>query len=105
MRAGLLTETITVKTPTVTTNSVGEQTTTYTVKATIRARNVINRQQRTNDNGDIYLPATHTLEVRIYQNIGDTDIVTWNGKTYRILGIEVDKPLQCKRLEIAEVNE
>ncbi len=105
MRAGLLTETITVKTPTTTTNSVGEQSTTYTDKATIKARNVINRQTRTNDNGDVWLPATHTLEVRMYQNISDYDIISWNGKIYHILSIEIDRPRMCKRLEIAEINE
>lgn len=105
MRAGLLTETITIMQPTVTINEVGEQVTNYTVKATIRARNLINREQRTNLNGDVDYPKTHTLEVRIYQNIDERDIVSWNGNRFTILSIEIDKPMMCKRIEIAEINE
>lgn len=105
MRAGLLTETITIMQPTVTINEVGEQVTTYTTKATIKARNLINREQRTNLNGDVDYPKTHTLEVRIYQNIDERDIVSWNGNRFTILSIEIDKPMMCKRIEITEINE
>ena len=105
MRAGLLKETITVYTPTVTRNAVGEQVVTYTDKGTIRARSVIYRQQRANLDGDIDMPRSHTLEVRIFQDITEHDIIEWQGKRYRILSIDVDTAIQCKRLEVAEINE
>ncbi len=105
MRAGLLKETIVIQTPTTTINAVGEQVTTYVDKATIRAHHVMNRASRTNDNGDVWMPLTHTLEIRIYQDVDDYDIIVWNGKSYRILSIVIDHTLQCKRLEIAEINE
>lgn len=105
MRAGLLTETIKILAPTVEVNSVGEQITTYTEKATIKARNVLHRQGRQNDNGDVWMPNTYTLEVRIYQSIDDYDIIQWNGREYTILSIQVDRPLMCKRLEISQKNE
>lgn len=105
MRAGLLTETITILRPVVYQNAVGEQVTTYTEKTTIRARNVVHREAQTNLNGDIAYPKTYTLEVRIFQPIDDYDRIKWNGKYYTITSIEIDRPLMCKRLEITEVNE
>lgn len=100
-----MTETITVKAPSVETNSVGEQVTTYTDKAVIRARNVLNRGNRTNSEGDVWMPRTHTLEVRIYQNIDDHDIIAWKGKLFRILSLEVDRPLMCQRLIVEEIEQ
>lgn len=105
MRAGLLTEIIEVLQPTVTTNAVGEQVTTYATKGSIRARNVVHRETRTNLNGDMSYPKTYTLEVRIFQDIDDYDLIQWNGKRYTILSVEIDKQLMCKRLEITENNE
>lgn len=105
MRAGLLTETIQVLQPIVDINSVGEQITTYKLKATIKARNVVHREAQTNLNGDIAYPKTYTLEVRIFQPVEDYDRIRWNGKDYTITSIEIDRPLMCKRLEITEVNE
>ena len=105
MRAGLLTETIQVLQPTVTINEVGEQITSYGLKATIKARNVVHREIQTNLNGDVSYPKQYTLEVRLYQNIDDYDRIRWNGKDYSIISLQVDKPLMCKRLEIAEINE
>lgn len=105
MRAGLLTETITILRPVVYQNAVGEQVTTYTEKTTIRARNVVHREAQTNLNGDIAYPKTYTLEVRIFQPVDDYDRIRWNGKDYTIISIEIDRPLMCKRIEIIEVNE
>ena len=105
MRAGLLTETIQVLQPLTDINTVGEQITTYRVKATIKARNVVHRETQTNLNGDISYPNTYTLEVRIYQPINEYDRIRWNGKDYNVISLQIDKPMMCKRLEIVEVNE
>lgn len=105
MRAGLLQERITIKRPVVEVNELGEQTTTLTTISTIRARSVVNRQQRENIDGDMAYPSTHTLEVRIYQNIDGYDVVEWNGTQYRIIDITIDKPLQLKRLTIQQIND
>ena len=105
MRAGLLTERVSVLHPTTTTNNVGEQVTAYEETTAIRARDVSNRQSRTNDNGEIWMPSTRVLEVRIYHDICDTDLLKWNGKQYRIIGIETDRQQRCKRLTIEEVNQ
>lgn len=105
MRAGLLKDIVQIYRPTVTRNSVGEQVTTYTLLRTIHARNIVHRQTRTNDNGDVWLPSAKTIEVRIYQPINDTDLINWNGKTYRIVSIDTDKPLALKRLELEELND
>lgn len=105
MRAGLLSETIKVLRPTVNENEVGEQITEYNEVLEIKARNVINRNNRVLENGEIYYPTDRTIEVRIYQDIKDYDIIEWEGKRWRITSIETDKPLMCKRLLIVEMNE
>ena len=105
MRAGLLSETIRIMRPTVTTNTVGEQVTEYAPYKDMFARHVVNRQNRTNDNGEIWMPQTFTIEVRIYQDIQDYDLIQWDGKQYRILSIETDKTIRCKRLTIEQVNQ
>lgn len=105
MRAGLLKETIEILTPSLRRNEVGEQVVRYTSKGTIRARSVIYRQQRANLDGDIDMPRSHTVEVRIFQDIDEHDIIEWQGKRYRIVSIDLDTAIQCKRLTITEINE
>lgn len=105
IRAGLLTERVLVLHPTTTTNAVGEQVTEYDETTAIRARDVSHRQSRTNDNGEVWMPSASVLEVRQYHGICDTDLLEWNGKRYRIVGIENDRQQRCKRLTIEEVNQ
>lgn len=105
MRAGLLNEVIEVWKPTIVINSTGEQTTTYTLSLSIRARVVNNSNNRTVENSEVYYPHTKQLQVRIYQNIDEFDRIKFNGKFHRILSIEPDKLLQCKNIEMEEINE
>ena len=104
MRAGLLTERIDILRPTVSTSTVGEQVVQLTVWCSTRARLVVHRQNRTQSNGEVWSPTAITMEIRKYHRVQDTDLVQWDGKNYRIVAIEVDRAVQCKRLTLEEVN-
>ena len=105
MRAGLLNELIEIWKPTISINSVGEQTTTYSKNATIKARVLHASGNRTVENDEVVFPYTKNIQVRIYQDISDFDRVMYDGKLYRIQSIETDKLLQCKNIYMEVINE
>ena len=100
-----MTEKVLVLHPTVTTNPVGEQITSYDNVSAIRARDVSFRQQRQLDNGEVWMQGQRTLEVRMYHDICDNDLIEWRDKRYRILSIDTDRQHMCKHLTIEEVNQ
>ena len=91
MRAGLLTEKIEIWEKTLVTNEFGEQTETWNLKNTTRARLVHNGGNRVIENSEVFFAHTKTFEVRDYNKIGDYDRIVWDNKKYRILNIEPDK--------------
>lgn len=105
MRAGLLNKIVEIYEPEITVNSVGEQSTTYQLKSTIRARVVHGSGSRSVENDEVVYPYTKNIQVRIYQDITDFDRVKYDGKLYRILSIETDNELQCKNILMEVVNE
>ena len=105
MRAGLLTEKVLVLHPTTTTNTVGEQVTEFDVVSSIRARDVSFRQQRQLDSGEVWMQGQRVIEVRMYHDICDNDLIEWRDKRYRILAIDTDRQLMCKRLTLEEINQ
>lgn len=105
MRAGLLNEIIEIHKPTVVINSVGEQTTTYTLSSTIRARVINNSNNRNVENSEVVYPHNKELQVRIYQDIDDFDRIKFRGKFYRILSLEPDRTMQSLNISIEEINE
>lgn len=105
MRAGLLTERVLVLHPTITTNKVGEQITDYENMTAIRARDVSFRQQRQLDSGEVWMQGQRVIEVRMYHDICDNDLIELRGKRYRILAIDTDRAQMCKRITLEEVNQ
>lgn len=107
MRAGLLTEKVLVLHPTITTNKVGEQITEYEYgnMTAIRARDVSFRQQRQLDSGEVWMQGQRVIEVRMYHDICDNDLIEWRDKRFRILAIETDRQQMCKRITLEEVNQ
>lgn len=104
MRAGLLNELVEVWKPEVT-NQHGEQVTDYSFTFRCKARVLSANRSRSQEMGEVYYPMTRTIEVRMYQQIGDYDRIVMRGRTYRILSVEIDRSQQCKRMELEEVNE
>ena len=105
MRSGLLTEVIKIYTPAVTINGLGEQNTTYTLVQSCRARVMHRSHNRENMQGDIVYPNSHELQVRIHINIGDYDIILWQGHYYRMIQAPIeDKHNQSKTLIIEQIE-
>jgi len=106
MRAGLLNEIVKVYRPVVTTNSVGEQVTSYSVVHSYRARVVHRSHNREDRQGEIMYPNVYELQVRIYCDIDDYDIILWQGHYYRLTQAPVsDRVTQCKTLMIEQAQD
>lgn len=106
MRAGLLKEVVDIYRPEVTINSLGEQVTVYHLVHVYRARVVRKSHNRENFNGDIIYPNTHSLQMRIYVDIHDNDIIKFQDHYYRLIQAPlVDRDQQCVTLEIEQVIE
>lgn len=106
VRAGLLTEIVDIYRPTVTTNTLGEQVTVYNHVHTYRAHVVHRSRNRENIQGDVVYPNTHNLQMRIYVDIEDNDIIKFQDRYYRQTQAPLkDRVLQCVTLEIEQTLE
>lgn len=88
-----------------TVNTVGEQVTNYVLQSFTKARVLIHRADTTNDNGDVYAPASRTIEIRHYHNVTEYHLIKIDGKMHRVLSVENDNVTHCKRLTIIQQNE
>ncbi len=105
MQAGILTENITIKRPTVTKNAYGEEVTEYEVIWTTRARVVHTGGGRIVENESIFYNQTKTLEIREYVPVDYYDIVEWDGRKYRVIDIEPFKKQQKQQIKIELIND
>ena len=95
MRAGLLTESIQVKRPVVTTNALGEQVMTYSDLYSTRARLVRHNRNRDNVDGNTTMTNNIVLQVRSYHDIQQNDIIIYKGATYNVTMVTPLKPENC----------
>ena len=105
MQAGILTENITIKRPTVEKNAYGEEVTEYAVIWTTRARLVHTGGGRTVENESIFYSQTKTFEVRDYVPIDYYDIIEWNNHEYRVIDIEPFKQQQKINIRAELIND
>lgn len=106
MRAGLLKNFIYVYRPVVTTNSVGEQVTTYVFQHSYRAKAVHRGRNRTDLQGEIVYPNVQELQVRIYADIQDYDIIKFQDHFYRLTTAPLkDTDLQGQTLTMEQTQE
>jgi head-tail adaptor len=105
MRAGLLTEPITIYEKIITTNDFGEETEEWVVKYTTRARLVNDGGDRTIINGEIFYSNAKTFQVRTYVPVDEYDEIKWDNKLYRILSIQPDKSRMNKTIRTELIND
>ena len=91
MRAGLLKEPIEIWEKTLLTNEFGEETETWQLKDSTKARLIHDGGSRVIENSEVFFAHTKTFEVRDYVNVDDYDRIIWDNKKYRILNIEPTK--------------
>lgn len=105
MIAGQLTEVIEIHRPTITINEYGEQSTTYILNCTTRARQLHNSNSREQINDEIIYNHIHTLYVRNYVDVKEYDYIKWNDKLYKILSIIPNKQRMELEIKCELINE
>lgn len=100
MRAGLLNKMIHVKRPVVTTNTLGEQVMTYVDLYTTRARLVRHSRNRANVEDNMTMTNTITIQVRIYHDIKQNDIVIFDGVMYNVTSVMKLEQEQCLEVQL-----
>lgn len=100
MRAGLLNKQIQVKRPVVTTNTLGEQVMTYVDLYSTRARLVRHSRNRANVEDNMTMTNTITIQVRIYHDIKQNDIVIFDGVTYNVTSVMKLEQEQCIEVQL-----
>lgn len=91
MRAGLLTESVEIWEKSIVKNGYGEETETWSLKYSTKARLVHDGGNRVVQNDEVFLTHLKTFQVRSYVPVTDWDRVKWDNKYYRILNIEPDR--------------
>ncbi len=105
MRAGLLKETIGVLIPASVVDAYRSKTTVYKEEYTTRARVQTPGSSRSVDNMEIFFGASAIITIRIYHTILPTYRLRWQGRDYRIVGIDPDREKQEQRIRVELINE
>ena len=102
--AGLLNERIRVLKEIHVVSEYGDQDIQYKEKFWCRARHLDKEGTRTEVNNEIFYTNNKQFEVRIYQDIKDTDIIQFYDQFYRIINISPDRPNQRKIITVEIIN-
>ena len=105
MRAGLLQESIEIWEPTIVVNDYGEQTTTYTLKYTTRARLLHSGGTRSYNNDELFFPYIKEFQVRQYVPVDELCRIKWNNKFYKILDITPNRDQQELDIKCELIND
>lgn len=103
--AGLLNERIKVLKEIHIISEYGDQDISYQFKFWCRARHLDKEGTRTEINNEIIYTNDKQFEVRIYQDIENTDLIEWYGQLYRIINISPDRPNQRKIITVELINQ
>lgn len=106
MRAGRLTEVISVEKPTQWQNEYGATSIEWeTFIGRTRAEVTYSNGNRRNENNEIIFAYEVIFTVRIYHQIDERMRIIWKNKKYRILSIEENKELQSLTIKTELINE
>lgn len=93
MRAGLLTEVVSVEQPIVVTDDFGANSIKWMPIIDTRAKVSYSSGNRANENNEIVFAYEVLFTVRIYHQINERMRIIWKNRKYRILSIERNKEL------------
>lgn len=106
MRAGLLTEKISIYRTDVIQGEDGATNNIHTLIASTRANVISKGGARTIENDEVVYPYTFAFEVWGYIKIQEhTDYIMWGKKKYRVLSVVLDKVQNKKTIETEVINE
>lgn len=103
IRAGLLNEVIDILSPTSTINEFGEKVQSYTKTYTTRAEVNHESGNRTLENSEIFYTYRKNFTVRSYVPITEFDLISYDGKRYRVLTIDNKIKMNNKKTVITEL--
>ena len=106
MRAGLLTEVISVEKPVTITNEFGANSIKWeTFIGKTKAQVTYSSGNRLNENNEIIFAYEVVFTVRIYHQINERMRIIWKNKKYRILSLEENRQLQTLTIKTELINE
>lgn len=105
MRAGLLTEPITIKEPIIIKDEFGGNAIDWKDVISTRAKVTYNSGSRQNQNNEIVNTYTVTFTIRLYHRIDEPMRILWNGNKYRILSINRELYKQSITIITELINE
>lgn len=105
MRAGLLTEEITIQTPVSIKDIYGADSIRWDNIINTRAQVSYNSGKRQNQNNEIVHSYTITFTIRYYHNVNELMIIIWKGNKYRILSINRELYKQSITIITELINE
>lgn len=105
MRAGTLTEKVTILRAITTVNSVGEEDKKYNILCNTRCKADNSSGNKSIENNEIVFNYIKTFYFRYYVDVQETDIIIYQDKKYRILTIEKNKAFQEIKAQAELINE
>lgn len=105
LRAGLLRESIDILQPTIERNDFGEETTTWTVAASTRARVDFRSGTRLVDVNEVAAPYTVTFIIRRFYALTEYYRLRWRGRLYSIASINFEEAKQMQTIIAQVINE
>lgn len=91
MRAGLLTENVDILRAEIVKNPFGEDTETWSVVYSTRARVEQVNSQRAEENSEVVYNFSKRFTLRVYVPVKEYDRIRWDGKLYAITSLEKDQ--------------
>lgn len=106
MRAGLLTEVVTVEQPIIVTDDYGANKLQWMPMIINTKANVsYSSGNRANENNEIVFAYEVVFTMRIYHQINERMRIIWKNRKYRILSIEVNRAQQHQIIKAELINE
>ena len=105
IRAGLLTEEVTLLSQRRSLNGFGEEAVTWEPGAKLRARVRMTRGVRVVENGELWNGATLEVTVRVHTPVSEEHRVRWRGKDYHVVSVDLDVKRQHQVVVCELVND
>ena len=105
MQAGTLKDKISLMKPTVTKTDTGSETVDFTHDKTVRAYVKYDGGNKINENGDVFFSNLTTFQIRWFPRFNELYQIKFNGRNYRILSMNEDRPTQSIIIHTEMIND
>lgn len=105
IRAGLLTEEVTLLEQRTAQNDFGERRATWVAGKTLRARVRMTHGVRAVENGELWNSATLEVTVRVHTPVTEANRLRWRDRDYHIVSVDLDVKRQHQVIVCDLVND